>query len=445
MMVAALPVAKADVLDENNVQRADPERFATSGYEFGEEIVLSGVPTGIFAVTNFAYEYFGYGPAFTSNSVTMALRFYSNNATNGTPGSLLFDSGYFPVPATPAAGSVVSFAGLNVSVPRGFTWAVEFQGLGAGGGGGLQSAGLDLYGVPTVGFTYDDYWERSGAGGTWVLRTPSPGNPPINFGCVVLGTYSGPPVVTRQPTNVVAGVGQQAVFTVVASGTPTLTYQWAKAGNPILNATNASLVLTNLAYTDSGSYAVAISNNDGATNSLPATLLVNNAPAIPAKGGATSQNTPLVMSVAKLLQGVTDTEGDSFALAGSAATSAQGGIITSNAGTFVYTPASGFTGTDSFDYYVRDNRGAIGVGTVQVLVVSGALPGQNTVVIQLVSNGVLVRFAGIPGRSYQVQRTTDLVTWNTAQVLTAAPYGIIDYVDTAPPPGFAAYRTLAVP
>jgi hypothetical protein len=329
-------------------------------------------------------------------------------------------------------------------VPKGFTWTVQFQGI-SGSVVGLQSGGLDLYGVPTVGQTYNDYWERSGAGNTWVLREPSPGNPPINFGCVVAGTYVGPPVITYQPRNVIAGVGQEAVFAVVALGTPTLTYQWTKGGNPIAGATNAALILTGLTYADSGSYAVSVSNTNGTTNSISATLLVNNAPSIPAKGGATSQNTPLVFATGKLLLGVTDTEADSFALVGSAATSAQGGIITSNANAFTYTPPTGFTGTDSFEFYVRDNRGAVGTGIVQILVVSGSLPSQNTVTIQLVASGVLVRFAGIPGRSYQVQRSVDLVTWNTVQTVTAAPYGIIDYVDTAPPPGFAAYRTQAAP
>lgn len=440
----AMLVQGSPVLYENVTVRSDPERFSQSGYEFGEEIVLAGSATA-YTVTNFAFEYFGYGPAFTSNSVTVTLRFYANDGTNGIPSTLLFDSGYFQIPATASAGNVINFAGLNVSVPKSMTWTVQFQGLGTGGGAGLQSGGLDLYGVPTVGNTYDDYWERSGAGGTWVLRAPSPGNPPINFGCVVAGTYAGRPGISYQPQSLLVAPGQPAAFSAVALGTPPLSYQWLKGGNPIPGATNSFYLISSATYADDGAYVLSVSNPFGSTNSVVANLVVNTAPVVPAKGGATSQNTPLSILASKLLQGVTDSENDTVAIAGVATASTQGGIISSNAGTFTYTPPSGFTGTDSFNFYVRDSRGAGGTGTVQVLVVSGSLPSQNTIVIQLAPGGVLVRFAGIPGRSYQVQRSTDLVTWGTIYTTTAAPYGVIEYLDTTPPPGFAAYRTLAVP
>ncbi|MFM1767989.1 MAG: hypothetical protein RJA22_518 [Verrucomicrobiota bacterium] len=442
----ALLLLESPVLYENRTTRSDPERFAQSGYEFGEEIVLAGNGSS-YVVTNFSFEYFGYGPDFTSNNVSVNLRFYANDGSNGVPGTVLLDSGFFTIPATGPEGSVLTYAGLNVTVGKSFTWTVEFQGLNPGTGAGLQSAGLDLYGVPTVGQTYNDYWERSGAGGTWELRVPSPGQPPINFGCAAVGSYLGAPVFNSQPRDLVSdgGPGSQAIFTSYALGTAPLSYQWNKGGVPIPGATNSFLLLQNLSYADSGNYSVTASNSVGTTNSRTASLLVNNAPVVPTRGGATSENLPLTFITAKLLQGVTDAEGDTFALASVGPVSLQGGTLTSNATTYVYTPPTGFTGTDSFQVFVRDNRGAVGVGIVQILVVSGSLPGQNTIVIQLAPGGIQVRFAGIPGRSYQIQRSTDLVNWNTLQIETAAPYGVIQYLDTAPPPGAGFYRTLAVP
>ncbi|MFM1769925.1 MAG: hypothetical protein RJA22_2454 [Verrucomicrobiota bacterium] len=271
LVLALLPAARGDVLYLNTAERADPERFAESGFEFGEEIVLAGEGTHV--VTNFLHEFFGYGSDFTANQVEMALRFYGNDGLNGMPGSLLYDSGFFHIPATGPAGSVISHAGLQVAVPRSFTWTVTFRGLSSSLVG-LQSGGLDLYRFPTVGQTYDDYWERSGPAGAWVLRAPAPGQPAINFGCEVQGTFTGAPTITRPPQEQSGRLGQAATFEVVALGTAPLTYQWQREGTNLPGATAATLLLTNLAFTDAASYRVIVANGLGSVTSAPVRLRV---------------------------------------------------------------------------------------------------------------------------------------------------------------------------
>ena len=55
-----------------------------------------------------------------------------------------------------------------------------------------------------------------------------------------------------------------------------------------------------------------------------------------------------------------------------------------------------------------------------------------------------MRFAGIPGYSYDVQRATNLtppVAWTTLHNTNCPPLGLFDYIDLTPPAGQAYYRT----
>lgn len=62
--------------------------------------------------------------------------------------------------------------------------------------------------------------------------------------------------VTRNP----AAPGDAVSFTVEAAGSGTLSYQWYKDGNPIADATGATLELPNVALHDAGRYKVVVTN-----------------------------------------------------------------------------------------------------------------------------------------------------------------------------------------
>src|ERR1700758_5830485 len=49
-----------------------------------------------------------------------------------------------------------------------------------------------------------------------------------------------PPSITTQPANQTVMAGQTATFTIVATGTAPLTYQWQKNGANIAGATSSS-------------------------------------------------------------------------------------------------------------------------------------------------------------------------------------------------------------
>jgi hypothetical protein len=84
------------------------------------------------------------------------------------------------------------------------------------------------------------------------------------------------------------------------------------------------------------------------------------------------------------------------------------------------------------------------VATVEVFVASGDLPSLNLVLLTPSPNGYLVRFAGVPGRSYDIQRATNVSgPWTTLVTAVAPLHGIIEYEDTQPPQPAAFYRTVA--
>ena len=84
-----------------------------------------------------------------------------------------------------------------------------------------------------------------------------------------------PPTLVLQPTNQVALPGSNATFTVAAGTGPIpIFYQWQFNGTNIAGATNDSLTLTNVQFTNQGIYQVVVSNAFGTTISSNATLTV---------------------------------------------------------------------------------------------------------------------------------------------------------------------------
>ena len=88
------------------------------------------------------------------------------------------------------------------------------------------------------------------------------------------------PVVTAQPTNLAVAVGGDATFTVAADGTAPITFQWTFNGTNVMDATNSTLMLTNVQITDAGEYAVQVFNAFGLDQSSNAVLTVGDLPLI---------------------------------------------------------------------------------------------------------------------------------------------------------------------
>ncbi len=84
-----------------------------------------------------------------------------------------------------------------------------------------------------------------------------------------------PVTFPTQPSNVTAAIGQTATFSVTASGTGPLTYQWKKNGTAIPSATAATYTTPTLALVDTGAtYVCEVTGKAGMVASSAATLTV---------------------------------------------------------------------------------------------------------------------------------------------------------------------------
>src|SRR5205085_2807669 len=85
-----------------------------------------------------------------------------------------------------------------------------------------------------------------------------------------------------QPVNLTVTAGQTATFSVAATGTAPLSYQWQKNRANISGATSASYTTPATASSDNGStFDVVVSNSAGTITSSSATLTVNAAATAP--------------------------------------------------------------------------------------------------------------------------------------------------------------------
>jgi subtilisin family serine protease len=85
------------------------------------------------------------------------------------------------------------------------------------------------------------------------------------------------PSISIQPSGVTKTAGDMATFTVMASGTAPLTYQWSKNGTDISGATSSSYAISSLVASDAGTFVVVVTNGCGSATSAPATLTVSKA------------------------------------------------------------------------------------------------------------------------------------------------------------------------
>lgn len=92
------------------------------------------------------------------------------------------------------------------------------------------------------------------------------------------GGYSPPPptapTIQTQPASQAVTLGQLASFTVVASGTSPLNYQWRKGGTNLATGTSATFTIPSTQSSDGGTYDVVVSNTAGNVTSQTVTLTV---------------------------------------------------------------------------------------------------------------------------------------------------------------------------
>ncbi|NVN92907.1 MAG: hypothetical protein HXX11_20245 [Desulfuromonadales bacterium] len=120
----------------------------------------------------------------------------------------------------------------------------------------------------------------SDSGATFsVVVTNGSGSVTSNSATLTVNPAPVAPAITDQPQNISVTAGQTATFSVTATGSATLTYQWKKGGTSISGATSASYTTSVTTTVNSGStYTVVVTNALGSATSTAATLTVTAAP-----------------------------------------------------------------------------------------------------------------------------------------------------------------------
>jgi hypothetical protein len=218
----------------------------------------------------------------------------ATSATYTTPGTSSSDSGaQFTVTVTNGFGNATSNAAtLTVNVPPTISSQPASQTVTAG-----QTATFSV--TATGSGTLKYQWKKSGAtiSGATSASYTTPATVASDNGAVftvtITGasgsitsngatlTVNGPPSISKQPVNQTVLAGQTATFSVTASGTAPLTYQWNKGGAAIGGATSASYTTPATTTADNGSqFTVIVTNGAGNITSNAATLTVSAATSI---------------------------------------------------------------------------------------------------------------------------------------------------------------------
>ena len=145
---------------------------------------------------------------------------------------------------------------------------------------GLPAGGSNSFEISSTGYLLDAYsWSISKTIRYLVSEKPD--------GSYALAAPEGLSI-SSQPASQTVEAGQTATFSVAATGTGSISYQWRKDGNDIAGATQNSYSFAATSIDNDTVFAVAVSNASGTLLSNNASLWVLSAPAIRSQPGGQS-------------------------------------------------------------------------------------------------------------------------------------------------------------
>ena len=343
-----------------------------------------------------------------------------------------------PVAQTVINGSNAVFS-VAATGTGSMTYQWQFNGVNLTDGG--EYSGSATTNLVVTGVTTND------AGAYAVIVTSPWGS--VTSSVVALNIVY-PPGIVNQPVDQTVMNGSNAVFSVAATGTGSLTYQWQFNGVNLMDggeysgSATANLVVTGVATNDAGLYEVIITSPWGRVTSSVAALTIVYPPAIANQPVA---QTVLNGSTAVFSVAATGTGPLSYQWQFNGVNLADGGKISGSATANVV--EAGATANDAglYEVIVTSPWGSVTSSVVALTVSSGL--GNFKVSY---ANGVVTvtGSGGIPGSKYLMQRSQDLITWVTLSVITVGSDGTVATTDSfgdlggATPPG-AFYRVIYQP
>lgn len=179
--------------------------------------------------------------------------------------------------------------------------------------------------------------------------------------------------ISTTPSPATINVGQSVNFSGSVSGKTPKTYAWTFVGGSPASSSAQSVSVN---YAGVGNFGATLNGKDGkgGTCSASVTVIVsavgNHPPSAQNDEYNTQENVPLAISAPGVLINDSDPDaGDTVTAAPTSGTTAQGGSYSLLAnGSFTYTPAANFTGSDSFTYHATDGQASSNTATVTITV-----------------------------------------------------------------------------
>lgn len=167
-----------------------------------------------------------------------------------------------PASATVTAGQTASFSVVAAgTAPLSYQW---------------RKNGASISGATASSYTTPATAASDNAAQFTVVVSNAAGTATSNAAVLTVTVAAVAPMITLQPANQTVTAGQTASFSVLATGTAPLTYQWKKNGTSISGATSATYTTPATTASDSGSqFTAVVSNSAGSVTSNPAVLTVN--------------------------------------------------------------------------------------------------------------------------------------------------------------------------
>jgi hypothetical protein len=139
-----------------------------------------------------------------------------------------------------------------------------------------QKNGTAISGATSASYTTPAETTADSGAQFSVVVSNSAGSLTSNSAILTVNPAPVPPSFVSQPTSQSITAGQTATFSVTASGTAPLSYQWQKNGSAISGATSASYTTPTETTSDSAAqFNVVVRNSAGSATSNVATLTVN--------------------------------------------------------------------------------------------------------------------------------------------------------------------------
>ena len=138
-----------------------------------------------------------------------------------------------------------------------------------------QKAGTAISGATAASYTTGPAAAADDGTMFTVVVSNAAGNVTSSGAKLTVASSATAPSITTQPASQSVATGSTATFTVVATGTGPLSYQWKKGTSDIAGASSASYTTPATTAADNGAaFSVAVSNSAGSVTSAAATLTV---------------------------------------------------------------------------------------------------------------------------------------------------------------------------